>query len=282
MPELKDVHETLEEIPEGYRDLYTEKSGKFECTGIVGMKTTADVARVQVSLDKERTDHKETKATLQIWNGMEHEDVVKKLDRIEELEAASGGKLDDAKIDEIANKRSEGIIKTRIAPRDRKIQTQEATIVDLTKENTLLRASADTRKREDVLRPIMANAKILPEYHEDVLLYAERHLELSDDGKFFAKEGLNGELTAGATPKDWLDEMVVKRPGWLPGSHGGGSRGSGPLGSLTGGEANPWLHASWNMTKQGAYLRLHGEEKALALAKAAGTTVGGLKPAAKK
>lgn len=283
MAELKDVHETLEEIPEGYRELYTEKNGKFECTGIVGMKTTADVARVQTALEKERTDHKATKTTLGTWSDLDHDDVVKRLDRMDELEAAAGDKLDDAKIDEIATKRAEGIVKTRVAPLERELKGLKKTNGELAETNTSLSAAAHTRAREDLLRPLLIEAKILPEHHEDVFLYAERHLERSDDGHFFAKDGLTSGLTAGATPRDWLTELVEKRPGWLPGSRGGGAGGgSGPLGGIHGSSQNPWSYEGWNMTKQGAYLKEHGRDKADQAAKAAGTHFGGLRPRPKK
>ena len=41
---LKVIHDTLEDIPEAYRELYSEKNGKWELTGIVGLVTQADNA----------------------------------------------------------------------------------------------------------------------------------------------------------------------------------------------------------------------------------------------
>lgn len=280
MTQLKDLHETLDEIPEQYRDLYTEKNGKYELTGISGVKTSADVARVNTALEHEKTAHKETKAKLGTWGDLDHDDVTKKLDRIAELEAAAGDKLDDAKIDELATKRAEGIVKTRVAPLEREIKGLKKTNSELLESNTGLAAAANTRSREDMLRPLLVEAKVLAEHHEDVFLYAERHLEKTDDGAWMAKDGLTG-VTSGALPKDWLAEMLDKRPGWLPGSQGGGARGSGPSGGFLGGP-NPWTHENWNMTKQGDYVKQHGREKANAAAKAAGTTVGGQRPPAKK
>jgi len=280
MTQLKDIHDTIDEVPEQYRDLYTQKGDKWECTGIAGVKTTADVARVTTALEKERAEHKATKDTFKVWDGMDAAEVTKKLDRMEELEAAAGDKLDDAKIDELATKRAEGIVKTRVAPLERELKKLKADHEALQVSNTDLLGKANTRKREDTLRPLLTEAKVLPEHHEDVFLYAERHLEQTDDGKFIAREGVGG-ITAGATPKDWLMEMLDKRPGWLPGSQGGGARGSGPSGGFLGGP-NPWSAENWNMTKQGEYLKAHGREKADAAAKSAGTSVGGQMPKARK
>jgi len=45
---------------------------------------------------------------------------------------------------------------------------------------------------------------------------------------------------------------------------------------------NPFTHDNWNLTKQGAIVKEHGTAKAEQMAKAAGTTVGGPQPTAKK
>jgi len=280
MPNLKDVHDKLDEIPEPFRELYTEKAGKYELTGIAGVKTSADVARINVSLEKERTEHAATKAKLGAWGDLKHEEVIAKMDRIEELEAAAGNKLDASKLEELANKRADGIVKTRVAPLERQLKALEKEKNELLESNTKLSSKERTRNREDVLRPLLIEAKILPEHHEDVMMYAERHLELTDDGKWIAKEGLSG-VTAGSLPKDWLVELVEKRPGWLPGSTGGGARGSGGGVGFIGGP-NPWSREGWNMTAQGSYLKQHGQEKAEQAAKSAGTKLGGPMPAAKK
>tara|TARA_R110000851_G_scaffold120002_1_gene248092 strand:- start:31774 stop:32616 length:843 start_codon:yes stop_codon:yes gene_type:complete len=278
---LKDTHDTLEEIPEQYRELFTEKGGKFECTGIQGMKTSADVARVQTGLEKERGEHLATKEKLSTWGDLDHAEVVKKLDRIEELEAASGGDVDPAKLDEMANKRAEGIVKTQIAPLNRKIESLEKLNGTLTDTNTTLTGKENSRSREDLLRPMLIDAKVLAEHHEDAFMYAEKHLERTESG-WIVKEGATG-VTAGAIAKDWLTEMLEKRPGWLPPSIGGGARGSGGGGGFSGAGANPWSHEGWNMTKQGDYLREHGREKAVAAAKSQGVDIDKpTKPAAKK
>ena len=277
---LKDIHESLDEIPEQYRDLYAEKGGKYELTGIAGVKTSADVARVNTALEHEKNAHKDTKTRLGTWGDLDHDTVTKQLDRIAELEAAAGDKLDETKLDELATKRAEGIVKTRVAPLERELKSLKKTNEDLLGSNTALTGKANTRSREDLLRPMLIEAKVLPEHHEDVFLYAERHLEKTDDGVWLARDGVTG-ITSGALPKDWLVEMLDKRPGWLPGSHGGNARGSGPSGGFLGG-SNPWTYENWNMTKQGEYVKLNGRDKAAAAAKAAGTSVGGGKPAPKK
>lgn len=278
--ELNAIHDTLEEIPENYRDLFSEKNGKFECTGIKGLKTQADVDRIDAALNKERGLHKATKATLGVWGDMSHEDTLKALDRIPELEAAAEGKLDEAALDAMANNRADGILRTRLAPLERQINGLTKERDDFAASNVSLSNAATTRSLQDLLRPMMNSAKVLQEHHEDVFLYAEKHLELDPEGGgFFVKEG-SQNVTIGATAKDWLEEMIGKRPGWLPPTQGSGARGSGGGGGGFG-QKNPWSRESWNLTEQGAVVTQKGAETANRMAEAAGTSVGGRIPEAK-
>ena len=82
---LNYMHESVEDIPEQYRDLYTEQDGKFLLTGVGGIKTEGDVVRVQEALRKEREEHKSVKQALNAWDGLSPDEVRAKLDRISEL-----------------------------------------------------------------------------------------------------------------------------------------------------------------------------------------------------
>ena len=121
---LTAVVEKIDDIPEQYRDLYTEKGGKFELTGITGIKTTADVQRVQQALDNERNAHKETKASFEPFKDWKFEDVQAQLDRLPELEAAAKGKLDEAAIEEMVERRVHGTLTSRTAPLERQIASR--------------------------------------------------------------------------------------------------------------------------------------------------------------
>ena len=74
--------------------------------------------------------------------------------------------------------------------------------------------------------------------------------------------------------------MQVKRPHWWPASEGGGAGGGG-AGGVIGGE-NPWARDKWNITKQSLYVKEHGQEKAIAAAKAVGSHLGSVHPPAEK
>ncbi len=275
---FKSSYATQEDIPaseDALADMYIERDGKWELN-VEGLKTDADLARVQTSLSGERDAHKKTKASLAAWGDLKHDEVVTSLDRIPELEAAAGGTLDEAAIEDIVSKRVDTRIRKTMAPLERDLLKVTGERDTLAGDNKVLSAGALTRAREDVLRPLMTAAKIVPEHQEDVLMYAERHLERDDEtNTFFAKKDING-VTSGSTPKDWLEELCLRRPGWLGESVGGGARGSGGGGGFSG--ANPWTRDNWNMTEQGRVQTTKGLEVAQKMAKAAGTVLGGLKP----
>jgi hypothetical protein len=266
---LKTIYDNQDDIPEQYRDLFTERNGKWELTGIEGIKTPADVERVQTALNKERDEHKKTKDKLALFNDLDPEEVHAQLDRLPELEAAAGDKLDEAKIEEIV----EGRIRTKLAPvereRDRAI-----------KERDEAKAEADTARNEirsrDIKSKVMDAAvkgKVVDTALDDVIMLAERVFEVNEDGTVTAKDGMG--VTPGVDPAAWLQEMQERRPHWWPASEGGGAGGGGGGGSST---KNPWKKDQWNMTEQGRLFR-ENPENAERLAKLAGTTVGGPMPA---
>ena len=91
------------------------------------------------------------------------------------------------------------------------------------------------------------------------------------------KEGL--QSSQGLGPKDWLADIQKTRPHWWPESEGGGAGGNR---SGTGSFANnPFSLEHWNLTEQGK-ITVSDHARAEQLAKAAGTTIGGGKPAPKK
>jgi len=271
---LKAIHDRLDEIPEPFRELFTEKDGKFELTGITGLKTQADVDRIEKALKKERDEHKAAKTKLQAWGELDPEDVHSKLDRIPELEVAAKGKLDEAKVEELVAKRVEGVLKGKTAPLERQLKTIEKEKADWLAERDGFVAADRSRKIADAVTKALLAAKVMPEAHEDALLLAGRVFEVrAEDGAVVARDGVG--ITPGIDPPAWLSEIQARKPHWWPPSQGGGAKGGGP-GSLNG--ANPWSAEHWNVTEQARYARAHGEEKAAALAKVAGSRIGATRP----
>lgn len=271
---LKAIHEKLDDIPDQYQDLYTEKDGKYELTGIQGIKTQGDVDRVTESLRRQTDLHKETKAKLAVWGELKHDDVRAQLDLIPELEAAAKDKLDEAKIEEIVTRRVDGTIRSKMAPVER--ENAELKKVNAEQGETIVGHVAKDRSRtlHDQVHKALVASKVIPEAHEDALMLADRHFEVTEDGAILTRDA--GGITPGLDPTSWLTEIQEKRRHWWPESVGGGAKGSGGTGGLGG--KNPFSAENWNMTAQGQMLKEHGAEKTERMAKAAGTTVGGKKP----
>jgi len=276
--QLLTSHEKIEDIPEAFRELYTEQDGAFILTGISGVKTQADIDRIHGGLTKERDEHKATKTSLHVWDGMDHKEVTTKLDRFAELEVAAKGNKEemDAKLDELTEAR----VLTRLAPVERESKTLKTRCDELEVLVGTLQGEKTRRTIGDQVLDACTKAKVEQTAQADVVMLANQVFEVGDDGKtVLTKENPYG-VTPGIAPDVFLSEMQDKRPHWWPKSVGGGAGGS--ANSFGGGGANPWSDDGWNMTKQGEYLRANGTEKAEQMAKAAGTTLGGRRPEKKK
>lgn len=272
MDPLELVYDSMDAVPEAYAGLYTEQDGKAVLTHVNGLKTEKDVATVQEALRKERDDHKKTKDLLKPWKDMDPEETRTQLDRIHELETAAGGKLDEDAINKIV----EGRLKQRTAPLERQIS-------ELTETNTTLKTERDNAfgtitdmKMTSAIRRAANEAKVLGTAIPDVEIIAKSAFELTDDGNLITKD--NSGVTPGLGLDAYFREMATKRPHWFPPSEGGGAGGG--RSQVPGGGPNPWKAETWDMTKQGQIVR-ENRELADQLAKAAGTTVGGMKPTKK-
>jgi len=91
---LQHVYEKKEDVPQDFESLYTEKDGKFELTEVEGLKTQADIDRLQEAARKERDDHKATKDALNEVNAKlaTAEDQVKAFEKQIEEGGLKGGK----------------------------------------------------------------------------------------------------------------------------------------------------------------------------------------------
>lgn len=268
---LKAVVDTLDDIPQQFHELYSERNGKFELTGVEGIKTQADVDRLQTALNKERTDHRNLRDKFAPISSLDINDVIGKLDRFEELELAAKGKLDDSKLEEIVSTR----MKSRIAPLERERDQLKTTLQEREQVLTQYQQKELRRTINDKVREAATAARILPEAIEDALLLAERTFEVTEDGRVVTKDGVG--VTPGIEPSVWFTDLQNRRPHWWGDSRGGGATGS----RGNGGGTNPWTHEHWNLTEQGKVL-MANRSRAEQLAKAAGTSIGGSRPAPRK
>lgn len=268
---IRALYDSPDEIPEAFRPLYEERDGKHHLAQIEGLVTEADVQRVRRALEQERTSHSGVKTQLKALLGdRKVEDVQALLDRVPELEAAAAGKIDETKLNEIA----EGRVRTRLAPFERKVNELTTALTERDQKIQAFEQERTQRTISDAVRAAGVKSKVLDTAMEDVLLLAERHFEVTEDGKVVTK----GEK-GGFSPEVWLTDMAKARPHWWPPSAGGGARGGQGGVSMAG---NPWTGEGWNMTKQAQIIQAEGMAKAQEYARAAGTSVGGTRPAVKK
>jgi hypothetical protein len=259
-----------------FKELFTKTpEGKIVLSGVSGMKTQKDVDAVREALRKEREDHSKTKDSLKSWGSLNPEETLAQLDRIKELEAAAGGKLDETKLNELV----EGRLAQKTGPLQRQIETIHNDKKKLEEELVFLKNQLETRDRNEAIRSIATEAKVLVTAIPDMEMAASFMLEKDADGNLVTKSGINN-ITPGLNVKEWAKEMQKLRPHWWPESEGGGARGGGGGGGFGGN--NPFSAEHWSLTEQGKYLQQNGREATEKLARIAGTTIGGAKPPPKK
>lgn len=275
MDPLEVMYDTQDVIPESFRGLYAEKDGKFHLSGINGLKTQKDVDAVREALRKEREDHGKTKDLLKPWGELNAEETRAQLDRIKELEVAAGGKLDEKKLNELV----EGRLSQKTGPLQRQIENLAGEKTKAEQERDALKVHLEARDRNDAVRAVAIESKVLTTAVPDMEMAASVMLEKDTSGNLVTKDGITG-VTPGLSVKEWTKEMQKLRPHWWPESEGGGARGGGGGGGFSGN--NPFSSEHWSLTEQGKFHTANGSEATDRLAKAAGTFVGGPRPAQKR
>ncbi len=272
MPDLKDEYTERSEIPTGFEKIYSEDNdGKFKMVIATQIFTQQDRDELHSNVVKERNLHKETKAKLKPWDGMDVEETRTQLDRIPELETLAEGNVDETKLNELAEART----LAKLAPVQRELDQEKVKLTELVTENTDLKSGNTRRSIRDALLTVATESKVLPTAIEDIMLLGENVFEVSEEGKVLTRSEVNN-VTPGLDPSVWLGMMVDKRPHWWPMSEGGGAGG----GTINKFPHNPWTKQYWNMTDQGKIVR-ENRNKADQMAKAAGSNVGATKPTEK-
>lgn len=265
---FEEEYDDYDSIPAAVKHLYRESGGKYVLIKAGEMKTVEDVTRVQEGLRKEREDHKATKRKLAQFNDMDPDEVLEKLDRIEELEAAAAGKIDESKINEMVETR----IKSKTAPLERQIQKLTQEKGELEGQVGEFQGKERRRTIHDHIRKAATAAKIRDTALDDALLVGENIFEVDESGRVVTRDGVG--VTPGIEASVWLTEVKQTRPHWWPESQGVGARG-GDGGNGTG--ANPFTKDGWNLTEQGKLIK-QDRSKAEQMAKSAGTSIGGPRP----
>lgn len=288
MPKLKVSYEKQEDIPEGFDELYVERNGRYDLTGIEGIKTDADIARVNEALRKERNDHKATKDKLATFGDIDPAIVPATIAELEETKArleavTKEGKFDESKMAPVidaAVRKALGPVEREKTQLQRDLDNARKAQAEKDAENVALKGSITQRTVEQALRDAAIAAKVIPTAIDDAVMYGARVFEVTEDGRVVTKDNAgNAGATPGIEAKDWLKDMQERRPHWWPASQGGGAGGGrGGAGNRA---SNPWTAENWNITDQGKYVTTHGAEKAAAAAAAVGSKLGATRPPVK-
>jgi hypothetical protein len=241
--QLNAIYPSKDEVPAEFLTLYTEREGKFEFSGVEGLKTQADVDRVQEALRKEREEHK--KAKEQGRGALGAEEAQKLRDELEDAKAKLEVAGDPKKLDEAVEKR----LAVRMRPLEREIERLKTELSGREQKIAELDGAAKRRTIVDAVRAATAGEKgikIIDTALADIEFLAPTVFEVGDDGSVRVRDGAPG-FTSGFSPRDWLAEVQTagSRKHWFPANQGAGARGSeGGAGS---GE-NPFAKDTFNLT----------------------------------
>jgi hypothetical protein len=271
---IKAVYEKKDDVPEAYIDLYEERDGKWILTHIDGIQTDANVKRLETALANEKRDHGKTKDRLKLYTAIndDPERLQEQVDSIPTLEAAAAGKMDDEKVAKLVDAQ----VRAKIVPIERERDKAKKEADEAKKENDTLKTDIKRGKIEMAVRKSAEKAGIVAEAIDDAVLIGDRIFDLDEAGNVVAKDNVG--TVPGTSPDDWFIEAKQKKPHWFPANESGGAGGGGR--NPAGNGKNPFSDADWNVTEQMA-LHRQDAKRAEALAKAAGTSVGGLRPTKK-
>lgn len=266
--------DSLDGVPEALHGFYVEEGGQFRLQ-VTGLPAQDSVDRLQSALTKERNDHRDTKAKLNTItnNGSRTvEEITADLDRIPELEATQGN-IDETKVNELVEAR----MKARIGPVERERDNLKSQLTERDQTIEAFEAKDRTRAIHDKVREAAVKAKVLPEAVDDALMHADRIFEVTEEGRVVTKDNVG--VTPGLEPSVWFTDVQKTRPHWWGPSQGGGAGGNRGGGGDT--NKNPFTAENWNLTEQGNLVQ-QDRQRAEQMAQAAGTTIGGQRPAPRK
>ena len=264
---IKIEYETEADVPAAHKDLYTEQDGKFVLTGVEGMKTDADITRLQTALTKERSDHKAIKTKFAPLANLDVTEVLEKLDRFPELEELAKGKVDEVKLESIVQQR----ITQKLTPLQRQLAETEKKAKDFEDQVTHFKKVQTEETISSAILKAAKAAKITDDaVLDDVVKIARFDMEIDPDtSEVRAKDG--------NTLSSYFTTMQSKKAHWWGPTVGGGASGSGRGNRVTN---NPFSNEHWNLTEQGQLIK-QDAGKAKQLAEMAGTSIGGGRPKSK-
>jgi hypothetical protein len=273
--ELADNYENLAAVPAEHAALYIEKDGKAVLQ-LTGIKTQSDFDAYATALKARLADAAgDLKAAKN--QGMSRDEITALIQEVAtKLKPPNGDGQKKGDDDDSALALRVHDLERELASTKEKLDTSET-------EGKKSKATATNTTIRNALSGAAVKAGVLPAAVDGLVQLLSDNFEMSADGKVVTK--LEGSAVPGVTPNTAPEPFMaaIQRASdfshFWPGSKGGGAGGGGGGGGGGGaGGDNPFSLAGWNLTAQGALVRSDRAE-ADRLAKAAGTTIGGGKPA---
>lgn len=277
---VKSLLETLDDVPEALHSEYKEQEipgvGKRFVLDVEGYDQHPLVRNLKSAHDKVKGDKDKFKTELDALAGrfsgipedLTAEQIIQlyqdnkdgKGPDVDKRLADLRAELDRKRVGEVQQKDQE------IAARDARNAQLLGTIKRFTVDDGLTSALIDVGVSKELLPAARALLK-----ERGVIEFVE------EDGKFsaVAKTDAFGDIETLRYVQEWAKTDEGKA--FVPKPTGGGASGGGHQGRSTG--ENPFSAEHWNVTKQGAVIVEKGEQFAANLARQAGTTIGGPKPA---
>lgn len=240
--------DSLDSVDENLRGIYAETTdGKYQIRADIAFQS--DFERVRDTLTKERTSNKELTSKVK--------DLQSRLDAYDGLDATAVKGM-RVELDNLKNNESD-VNKIKSSKAELEIKFKELTTKfdELSKINeTYLREKKTNTLREKARQALHQNG--MPDYAiDDGLMYAERMLEMTDDGSVRVKHdnNLNSIYPEGVTVETWAGIIKKNKPHLFGGSIGGGAGGSGSESAVFEDWTNTGMNGGINLTKLAKAIR---------------------------
>ena len=240
MAKLQAVLESLDEVPEGFRELYVEADGKYRLDAD-GVDALVDTSGLKSALAAERTAAKNAKAALAKYDGVDPE---KYAELKAAAEAAEAQKLQtEGKWEEMKDRLTKAHEKV-LGERDTEIQKRDRVIENLTVENELNAA--------------IERAGVLPEHRKAVRALLRVEAKPSVQWENDVPHGVMGDVAIAEYVESWAktDEAAY----YLPSS---GAGGSGPKNGSGGGGGGRKPYKEMSETDKMDFIDKHGQDEFL-------------------
>ena len=248
---LKYILESLDEA-DGVEAHYKEgDDGKYYLDLEGGPKDlSGDVDRLSRSLNAERDAHKTTKQKYGWAQDLTPEEVQRLKDAEEDLKYQLEN--NQAPTQEEIQERAEQLAARQTRSLENELNQTRENLTNYQQAVQLHEAAANQRRIKDAVEEALATGKVKvhDSAREDIVPYAERIMEITEDGRVVSKEGVG--VDPGMSFNEVLQDLNIsgRREHWFVKSEGAGmTGGSGGSGGYSG--VNPFDKdgGTWNLSR---------------------------------